>query len=46
MEFISDYGLFVLKAVTIVVAILVVIGGIVAIGSRNRRQGICLIMTP
>ncbi|MAS24682.1 MAG: protease SohB, partial [Oceanospirillaceae bacterium] len=38
MEFISDYGLFVLKAVTIVVAILVVIGGIVAIGSRNRRS--------
>merc|ERR1712000_774452 len=29
---------FVLKAVTIVVAILVVIGGIVAMGSRNRRS--------
>tara|TARA_B100001109_G_scaffold255495_2_gene258770 strand:- start:26367 stop:27440 length:1074 start_codon:yes stop_codon:yes gene_type:complete len=38
VEFLSEYGLFVLKAVTIVIAILVVIGGIVAIGSRNKRS--------
>lgn len=38
MEFLTDYGLFLLKAVTIVLAVLVVVGGLVAIGSRNRHH--------
>ncbi len=38
MEFLAQYGLFLAKAVTIVVAILVVLGGAVALGSRQKRQ--------
>ena len=38
MEFLADYGLFVLKAVTIVIAILVVIGGIASLSMRNRSD--------
>jgi len=37
VEFLSEYGLFLLKAATVVVAILIVIGGLIAIGSRNKR---------
>jgi len=38
VEFLAEYGAFLLKAVTIVVAILVVIGGVVSISMRNRRS--------
>ncbi|ASP39728.1 protease SohB [Bacterioplanes sanyensis] len=38
MEFFADYGLFLLKAVTIMVAILVVIGGIASLTMRNRSD--------
>jgi len=38
MEFLADYGLFVLKAATIVVAVLFVFGGISALAQRNKRQ--------
>ncbi len=38
MEFLVDYGSFLLKALTIVAAILVVVGGVVAIGGRNRQR--------
>lgn len=38
MEFLADYGSFLLKAATIAIAILVVIGGLVAIGARNRHH--------
>ncbi|MDK2778935.1 MAG: protease SohB [Pseudomonadota bacterium] len=38
MEFLVDYGSFLLKALTIVAAILVVVGGVVAIGGRNRHR--------
>lgn len=37
MDFLIEYGAFLLKAVTIVLAILVVAGGIVAIGARNKN---------
>lgn len=37
MEFIYEYGLFLAQAVTLVVAILLVIAGLVAIGSRQRQ---------
>lgn len=39
MEFLSDYGLFLAKSVTIVLAIITVVGGVVAIASRNRSSG-------
>jgi len=38
VEFLAEYGAFLLKAVTVVVAILVVVGGVVSIGMRNRRS--------
>lgn len=38
IEFLADYGLFLLKAVTIVVAILFVFGGIASLAQRNKRQ--------
>lgn len=38
MEFISEYGLFLAKSVTIVIALLIVVGGIVAIGARSRPR--------
>ena len=36
MEFLSEYGLFLAESVTIVVAILMVIGFLVAVGQRHR----------
>lgn len=39
MEFISEYGLFLLKAVTIVAAMLAIIGAIAAAGSRGIKHG-------
>ena len=36
MEFIADYGSFLLKVVTLVVAFLVVMGSIVAVASRQK----------
>jgi serine protease SohB len=38
MEFLSEYGLFLAKAVTIVAAVLVIVGGIVALISRGSGQ--------
>lgn len=37
MEYIYEYGLFLAQATTIVAAILIVIGGIVAMGQRQKR---------
>ncbi|MBU2876142.1 protease SohB [Aliiglaciecola lipolytica] len=37
MEFLFQYGLFVAKAVTIVVAILLTVGGIVALASKQKQ---------
>lgn len=39
MEFLADYGLFLLKAVTVVIALLFVIGGIASMSRRSQRQG-------
>ncbi len=39
MEFISNYGLFLLKAITIVIATLACVMGIVGISLRNRMAG-------
>ncbi|MFZ5723020.1 MAG: protease SohB [Pseudomonadota bacterium] len=38
MEFLSEYGLFLLKAVTIVVAVLFVAGGLASLAQRNQRH--------
>lgn len=38
MEFLAEYGVFLLKVATIVVAILVIVGGIVALSSRPKRR--------
>jgi serine protease SohB len=38
-EWLADYGLFLAKAITVVVALLVVIGGAVALGQRRRTPG-------
>lgn len=38
MEFLAEYGLFLLKAATIVVAIIVVTGSVVSLGSRHKRR--------
>lgn len=40
MEFLSEYGLFVLKAVTVVVAVLFVAGGLASLAQRNKRQSV------
>ncbi|CAA0121713.1 putative protease SohB [BD1-7 clade bacterium] len=40
MEFLAEYGLFLLKAVTIVVSIIVVFGAFIAIGSRSKGGGL------
>jgi serine protease SohB len=37
LEFLYDYGLFIAKAVTIVIAILVVVGGIIALASKQKQ---------
>ncbi|HBS41350.1 MAG TPA: protease SohB [Oceanospirillales bacterium] len=36
MEFLTDYGSFLLKVITLVVAILIVTGGLIALASRQR----------
>lgn len=38
MEFLTDYGLFLAKAVTLVAAILVVVAGIVSAAQKNRHN--------
>ncbi len=38
MEFLAEYGIFLAKAITIVIAIIVVIGAIASIGSKNRKS--------
>lgn len=38
MEFLSEYGLFLAKSVTVLLAILVVVVMVVAAGSRNKRE--------
>ena len=38
MEFLTDYGLFLAKAITIVAAVLFVVIGIIAAGSRGKRE--------
>jgi len=38
LEFLAQYGLFLAQAVTIVIAILVVVGGVVAIGQRQKHE--------
>jgi serine protease SohB len=38
LEFLSQYGLFLIKSITIVVAILIVVAGLVAISSRQKRE--------
>ena len=39
MEFVTDYGLFLAKSVTIVIAILVVVGSIASIAIRQKKAG-------
>ena len=39
LEFLYEYGLFLAKAATLVIAILLAVGGIAAIASRNRKHG-------
>ncbi|GAA5316583.1 MAG: protease SohB [Candidatus Pelagadaptatus aseana] len=38
MEFLTEYGLFLAKSVTLVIAILVVVGSMVALGQRQKSQ--------
>ncbi len=38
MEFLSEYGLFLAKAVTLVVAILFVVGSLIALGQKQRKH--------
>ena len=40
IEFLADYGLFLLKAVTIVVAIVIVIGVAASAGRRAAHEGL------
>lgn len=40
MELLAEYGLFLLKAVTVVVAVLFVFGGIASLAQRNQRQAV------
>lgn len=39
MEFLSDYGLFLAKSVTIVFAIIAVVGGIAVVAGRDKKAG-------
>ena len=39
LSFLSDYGLFLAKTLTIVLALLLLVGGIAFIASRNRHGG-------
>ena len=36
IEFLSEYGLFLAKAITIVIAILAVVGGLIGLGSKHK----------
>ena len=38
MEFLSEYGLFLAKAITVVISFVVIIGAIVSAGQRNKQQ--------
>jgi len=38
LEFLAEYGIFLAKAVTIVIAIIIVIGSIVALGGKNKKS--------
>ncbi len=38
MEFLLDYGMFLLKTLTLVVAVLFIVGGIISLGSRSKRE--------
>lgn len=38
MEFIYEYGLFLLKAVTLVFAILILVGGLVSVASKQKKD--------
>lgn len=38
MEFLIEYGVFLAKAITVVVAIIVVIGSIVSMSAKNKKQ--------
>ncbi|MEQ9462988.1 MAG: protease SohB [Haliea sp.] len=38
MEYLYEYGLFLARAVTVVAAILLVVGGVVALGQRHKGQ--------
>lgn len=38
MAFLQEYGLFLAKAVTIVIAVLIIAGGILALGARSRHR--------
>ncbi|MDX9874264.1 MAG: protease SohB [Spongiibacteraceae bacterium] len=38
MEFLYDYGLFLAKAITLVLAILITVAGLVAVGMRQRQR--------
>ncbi|MFQ3236234.1 MAG: serine protease SohB, partial [Paraglaciecola sp.] len=37
MEFLYEYGLFIAKTVTLAIAILIVVGGVISLASRNKR---------
>jgi len=39
VEFIADYGSFLLKTVTLVIAVLILFGGLIALGSRKKSSG-------
>lgn len=39
MEFLSDYGLFLAKSVTIVLAVIAAVGGVAAVASRGKKHG-------
>ncbi|MDT8428582.1 MAG: protease SohB [Pseudomonadales bacterium] len=39
MEYLIEYGLFLAKTVTLVFAIIAILGALMAAGNRNRRQG-------
>ena len=38
MEFLIEYGLFLAKAITIVLAILIVVGGIASVAMRQKKS--------
>jgi serine protease SohB len=38
VEFLAEYGSFLLKVVTLVVAVLILVGGIVSIAARNKKS--------